>query len=417
MIGAIYAASTGGMFLIGYALALGATDAQIGLMSTLPMLCIGVQLFAAAIVESGFSRRRLTFLSAFFNTLCWLAIILIPYAAAGASSSIKVWLLMAVISLATLFAYISWNARGSWVGDLIPKEYRGSFFGRLMMYSGIVATVFAIFEGMFLDVVKRHGLGAFSTLFGFGMIFGLVSAAMFLPQPDMPTARHEAQPGLLRLAGQALTNRALMLVALFAIVWSLQSVAGPFYATYMLRYLHMPFFGVGMVNAFTTISFLATGPFWGRVVDRWGCRPVLTVAAAILGPLQLVWLGIDTPRRAYIILPMANLIAGFTISGFNVAMSTLIYKVTPSAGRSVQMAVYSILVTMVVAPLPALGGHLPDWLHSLGGVLHLAVDRDLRYTFYTAGLFIVISSLVARKIHEPGSHPARQMVLSLGNQY
>ena len=63
MLSAIYGASTGGMFLIGYALALGANNVQIGLMSTIPMLTIGVQLLSAMVIERGVSRRRLTPLS------------------------------------------------------------------------------------------------------------------------------------------------------------------------------------------------------------------------------------------------------------------------------------------------------------------------------------------------------------------
>ena len=71
MVGAVYAASTGGMFLIGFALMLGATNAQIGLMSTIPMLCIGVQLLTAALVERGVSRRKLTFIRAAGGPADW----------------------------------------------------------------------------------------------------------------------------------------------------------------------------------------------------------------------------------------------------------------------------------------------------------------------------------------------------------
>ena len=53
MLGSIYMASTGGMFLIVYALQLGADNVQIGLMSTLPMSCIVFQLVSAALVEGG----------------------------------------------------------------------------------------------------------------------------------------------------------------------------------------------------------------------------------------------------------------------------------------------------------------------------------------------------------------------------
>ena len=411
MVGAVYAASTGGMFLIGYALTLGATDAQIGLMSTIPMLCIVVQLATAALVERGVSRRRLAFGAALLNVAGWALIILIPYVAAGASPQVQVRLLIAVITLVALFGFVSGNARGSWLGDLIPARFRGTFFGRMAMYGGIVATLFAIIEGGALDILKQHGLGAFSALFGFGMLFGLTSAFLFLGQADVPLARHAAAGNLPKMVRETLGNRALMMVALFATLWSLQMVAGPFFATYMLRDLHMPFLGVGIVNAFFTAAFLASGPFWGRAVDRWGCRPVLTVCSGILAPVQLSWYWIDSPGRVYAVLPLVNLVAGCVAGGVNVALSTLIYKVTPVAGRSVQLAVYSILVVLLAAPLPALGGHLPDWLASLG------LARDLRYTFYAAGLFILSSAVVSRWIREPDSCRARDVIHTLGSEW
>jgi MFS family permease len=411
VVGSIYAASTGGMFLIGYALALGATDAQIGLMSTIPMLCIGVQLVTAALVERGVSRRRMTFVTAVLNVAGWGLIILIPYVFATAVPAVKVSLLIGIITMVTFFAYMSGNARGSWVGDLIPERFRGTFFGRMAMYGGIAGTLFAVIEGAFLDVIKQHGMGAFSLLFGFGMVFGLISAFLFLPQPEMPLKEHKDAGNLWKMVRETFANRQFMMLAMFTTLWSLQSVAGPFYATYLLRDLHMSFLGVGILNASGAVSFLLSVPVWGRIVDRWGCRPVITACSAVLAPFPLIWFWMDTPSRVYSVIPYTNLIGGFLVGGVSVGLSTLVYKVTPKAGRSVQLAVYSIIVVMLAAPLPALGGHLSDWLHTFG------LPRDLRYTFYLSSLFILLSAVVSRRIVEPGSRLARHMIRSLGNQW
>jgi len=408
MLGAIYGASTGGMFLIGYALALGASNVDIGLMSTIPMLCIGVQLVTAAVVERGVSRRKLTFAASLGNVSCWALIILIPYLLSGATPRVRVSCLIAIITAVTLFAYVTGNARSSWVGDLIPGRFRGKFFGRITLYSGIVAAVFAVVEGAFLDQIKLHGIGAFSLLFGFGMCFGLITAYLHLPQADVRLVRHRAGGSVPAMVKETLSNRPLMIVMAFATVWSLQTIAGPFYATYMLRDLHMPFVGVGIVNSFFMIAFLAAGPFWGRIVDRWGCRPVLVACAFAFGPLQLCWLWLDSPQRVYWVIPPVNLIAGSVVAGVSVSLNTLIYKLTPTAGRSVQFAVYSIIVTLLAAPLPTVGGHLPDWLKATG------LPDDLRFTFYTAGILIFLSAWVARKIHEPGSGRTGEMLRNIG---
>jgi MFS family permease len=187
----------------------------------------------------------------------------------------------------------------------------------------------------------------------------------------------------------------------------MQSVAIPFFATYMLRDLRMPFFGVGLVNSVVALTFLASSPFWGRLVDRYGCRPVLVACTGGIAPVFLIWIWISSARTAYIALPPVNLLFGFGIAGISVAINTLLYKVTSSAGRSVQLALYSMIVTLGAAPFPTLGGHLPAWLNSLG------IRADLRCTFYAASAFILAAMVAARYIREPAALSTRELLRNL----
>ena len=409
MLGAVYGASTGGMFLIGYAMALGADNVQIGLMSTFPMLCVFAQLVSALLVERGLSRRRITLAAALANVLGWGLIILIPYVAGNWPSRMQVRLLIGIITLVTFFAHISGNARGSWIGDLIPERVRGWFFGRLAMYGGIIAALFAVLEGAFLDFIKSHGLAAFSVLFGFGMIFGLANAMLFRPQLDVPIQRHAEGARFRDLVLGAFRNRPLMATMGFMLVFSLQMVAAPFYFTYLLRDLHAPYVGVGIINAMVSLTAIACAPFWGRVIGRVGCRPVLIFSSTVVGVLPFLWVFVTSPARAYAIIGPANALAGLAWSGVNVALSTLIYKVTPSQGRSVQLAINAIIVTVFAAPMPYLGGHLPDWLNAIG------LGGDLRWTFYCAGAFCLLAALTGRTIREESAGTVRDLLACLRN--
>ncbi|MEI6518875.1 MAG: MFS transporter, partial [bacterium] len=344
MIGSVYAASTGGMFLIGYALKLQATDVQIGLMTTIPMLSVCVQLLSSALIENGISRRLLTILSAFGNVLGWALVILIPYVLASQTPTVKIGALILIITLVTFFGQISNNARWSWVGDLIPSSFRGTFFGRLTMYGGIIGTIFALVEGRFLDAIKARGIEAFSMLFAFGMIFGIINALLFVPQPDISVDRHEKTENFWVLARNTFSNRALIPVMIFALLWSMQGIAGPFYATYLLRDLKIPFFNLGLINSIVTLVMLVSSQFWGRIVDRYGCRPVVIATVVSQIPLPFIWIWLTYPHAVYMVLPFIHVLVGFASAGLAVALNTLIYKVIPPAGRSIQAAIYSIIV-------------------------------------------------------------------------
>ncbi|HEY3417008.1 MAG TPA: MFS transporter, partial [Armatimonadota bacterium] len=407
MLGAVFAASTGGMFLIGYALKLGADNVRIGLLSTVPMCCVVMQLVSAALIEHGVSRRKMTIVAMLLSVLGWALAIAIPVLARGPLANWRVEILIAIIALVTLMANMANNARASWVGDLIPESFRNTFFGRIIMYGSIIGVVFALVEGRFLDVVKSHGVGAFGLLFGFGMLFGLATVLLFLPQPDAPLARHASGGRFFILVKETFANRPLMIVLLFALLWSLQTMAGPFYATYMLRDLGMPFLGVGIVNAVTALVMIACSPFWGRIIDRYGCRPVLVASTFAIVPLPLVWIWMTSPLRIYLVVLPLNILVGFAIAGFSVALNTLIYKVTSSTGRSVQLAVYSILVTLAAAPMPVLGGLLPKACE------HFGLHTDLRVTFLATIPLVLLAGLAALRIPDPASCHTRDLVRAL----
>ncbi|MGB9588223.1 MAG: MFS transporter, partial [Armatimonadota bacterium] len=273
ILSAVYIASTGGMFLIGYALKLGADNVQIGLMSSIPMLFVVLQLVSAAVVERGVSRRKLTVVASLLSVLGWLFIIVLPYACRQLSLIARIYILIAIISISAGFAHIANNARASWIGDLIPAKRRGDFFGKVFMCAGLIGTILAIVEGLILDHVKRQGISGFTWLFLFGMAFGLVSTLLFIPQPDVPIARNGSDVRFRTMIRETFANKVLMGVMVYATVWSLQTIAAPFYTTYMLRDLKMPFVGIGVINAIPTITMLLSSPFWDTI-SKVGPDPV-----------------------------------------------------------------------------------------------------------------------------------------------
>lgn len=411
MLGAMYAATCGGMFIIGFALKMKADDRTIGLITTIPMFCVVSQLISSTLVERGWSRRKLTIWTSILGVVGWPFIAALPYFQKEASCSSKLWLFIALITLMNIFGMFAGNVRSSWIGDLIPARQRGEFFGKLLTFSGIIAAIMGVAGGSFLDYAKNAGTGAFSLLFLFGMLCGLLVAILYFPQPDVPTAKHEAGAGFQKMVLNTLKNRPFMIVTSYAVVWSMQAIAGPFVVTYMLRDLKLSYFSIGLMSAVTTVCVLASSAFWGKMVDRYGCKPILILGTALIVPLPITWFWVDSAMSAYIILPIVNVVVGFASAGISVALSTLIYNVTPTIGRSVQFAVYSIVVTLLAAPMPAIGGLMPGWIRATG--LH----TDIRCTFYATMIFTFTSLLIAARIPEQDAKSIRELSIGIKNHF
>jgi MFS family permease len=406
MLGAVFGASTGGMFLIGFAMRLGADNVLLGLLSTAPQFFVVIQFLAAFLVERQCSRKRLTIVFAFVTPLAWFLIAAIPFFEPVLSKAGGIAVLISVIILVTAAAQFAGNARGSWIGDLIPAARRGRFFGYCGMFGGIVGAVFAIAEGGFLDFVQSHGLLAFTALFLFGSLFGLASAALNIPQPDCPLPGTDAPPPFLRQVRGTLRNRPLVMLAIVHAILAMGGIAGPFNAAYLLRDVGLTFFSLGLLNSVFVAAMLMTAPLWGRLADRFGCRPVLTLGLWIMAPCGLVWLAIPpgAAAAAYYLLPWTNFACGIGAAAVNVAITTMMYKVSRPEGRSVQFAAYSVFISVVSAPMPLLGGWLVSALEGAGHAV------DLRLTFYLWILFVAAAAVMSRLLQEPDSLRTRTLV-------
>jgi len=408
MCGAVFFASTGGMFLVGFAMRLGADDVLLGLINTVPQFFVVFQFVAAALVERGWSRRRLTIAAALVMPLCWLLIAAIPFFQEELGHAGRFAVLMGVMAMAMVANQFAANARGSWLGELIPAARRGRFFGYGAMFGGIVGAIFAIAEGGFLDCVKSGGLLAFTALFFFGSVFGLAGAALNIPQPDCPLpGGGGARPRFLRQLADVTRNRPLVTLAIVHAVLAMGNVAAPFGPAYLLRDVHVSFVGLGIVNLVFVAAWLLSSPFWGRFVDRFGARPILTLGLAMMAPTGLVWLGIPPgePVLAYCLLPWTNLICGVGAAAMNVAINTMVYKASKPEGRSVQFAAYGVFIGVVSAPMPLAGGLLVSTLQAAGYAV------DLRITFYLWIALVGLAAVLSRGLREPHAVTARSLVL------
>ena len=403
MLGAVFAASTGGMFLIGFAIQLGADNVWLGLLACIPQILVVAQFPASALIERGFSRKAIAVFFAYLVPICWMLVALIPIFAPRLTVAGRMSLLISIMALAALAGQFNSNARLSWIGELIPQERQGQYFGTVAMFAAIVASVFAIIEGRFLDIIRSHGLSAFLLLFFFGAAFALAAAALNHPQPDCPLPEQDIPLSYRAMLQEALRNNPLFRLAIAHSVIAMGGIAGPFITAYCLRDVGTSFLGFGLINSVSMLAGLIASRYCGKLVDRVGCRPVVIVALLILLPLPIVWLFIPpgAVHRAYWLLPPTNMIAGIASAAISVGITTMVYKLATPIGRSVQFASYWSFVILCGAPMPFLGGLL------IHGLQHIEPKTDLRVLFYIPIAFWAAAIVLFLRQSEDGAHSLR----------
>ena len=148
----LYANLTGGVFLVGYALALKASEVQIGLLAAFPLLANIIQPFSTYLIELTGRRRPLALVGGAFARLIWL--VLIGASLYLASRKRLLYLSLWIIALSQVGTAVNNLAWISWMADLVREEVRGRYFGPRNAALGVAALLATLAGGYLLDVWK-----------------------------------------------------------------------------------------------------------------------------------------------------------------------------------------------------------------------------------------------------------------------
>ena len=228
-------------YIIPFALALNANNLQVGLLISFSSLLPPIsQLYGSKLMER-YSRRRIIVTYVSLHALMLLPIIvlsllfwrsiLLPYLP---------FLLILFYTLYAIFASISLPAWFSLMGDIVPENIRGRYFGKRNRIVGIVALIIAILAAFFLDFFKTKGLLliGFSVFFLIAMIARLVSASM-LEKHYNPRFRQQKKAffSFYNFISNIHKYNFSKFSLFVAVMHFSVAIAGPFFAVFMLKEL------------------------------------------------------------------------------------------------------------------------------------------------------------------------------------
>jgi MFS family permease len=442
---------------------LGFDDRHFGIMAALPYAATLGQLLAVVLSERTGLRKYQFLECALAHRALWLVVAAVPLFL-PIPSPWAVWAMLAVFGLSCFLGALSAPPWMTWMGDLIPRRIRGRYFATRSRYAEITKIPLILALGLLLDALTRVDpatgtnlpmtasdqpvlLWSICSIFALSAVLGSLDilhfyrVREFIPsthdQPRRSVVDISVEPprgGLLgprlafmgRYLRQAtdqllldpLRDNAFRRYVLFgATVTFALAVAGPYFWRHMLETL-----GCGQFA--TDVLFMVLGPIsglasvrgWGRLIDRWGRRPVLLMGAtltvfsvlpyffssrSIPTPTGLVdavnhlaglvgsvigqpgwrWLTHDAPVGGWLMMAPSMLIGGCGWSGVMLAQQSIILGFADGHGRSKYVAAHAVLVSV--------GG-------VLGGLTGAVVTESLGFLRYSP---IVLGPLVWNHWH------------------
>ncbi len=352
-----------------YAKLLNVSNFGFGILATIPFAGALVQLPASLLLER-YGRRKETFLwCATLHRVLWLVIAALPWLFPQGWQ----WpALLLVMILSTVLANVSSPAWLAWMAELIPGRIRGRYFSRRVQYGQAVGLVLSLLSGLALDwpdpEEKLLLRNVISALFAVAGVCGIIDILLFLKVPD--TARPVHRPtlslrGLVR-APLADGNFRRFLGYSFTITFA-TGFMGQFAWLYVLDVI-----GVSNVRAnllLVTVPLLvgmASYPFWGRFVDRFGSKTALILAGVLVINGATSWIFVT--RESWIPGYLCVLTATAAWGGMDLAAFNLLLRLTRGGGKQAGDTAVIAINSMVVAVAGTLsglfGGSIAEWLGS-----------------------------------------------------
>ncbi|MBK5190847.1 MAG: MFS transporter [Methanosarcinales archaeon] len=357
---------TGGVFLVAFALKLGASNLMIGLLAAIPPLAQLIQIPSIYLVEKYRIRRAITVYATASSRIFWLVIALIPFLF---SIEAGLTFLMVALLLYAAFGAIGSSSWNPWMRDLVPQDRLGAFFSKRMSLAARLGIPLSLAAGFYIDYWKKlfpaYELYGYSILFFLGFLAGMLGVYFISTIPEPRMAPLVGKLGFLKLLSQPFKDANFKNLLMFLGSWNFAvNLAAPFFTVYMLTLLQLDMsfiIALLVLSQLTSIAFLR---IWGRFSDRFSNKSVLGVSGPLFMLCILAWTFTTLPEIYVLTIPLLvaiHIFMGISTAGVTLASGNIGLKLAPKGQATAYLAANSLVNSVMAGIAPILGGMFADF--------------------------------------------------------
>jgi len=364
----------------GLAIALNATELQLAVLNSLPLLSNMFGLPAARIIQSRDIRKPFVIVVELISRTAWLGILFILLL--PDNPTLRVWFIIFVTALSHLAhagGVVGWL---SWISDVIPEQIRGIYFGVRTAVTGIIGLIGLTIASSWADKIKEQtdsGPGYFNTLYILlvvGFIFAMFSLVILYLQP-VRRMKNMVTSGWKAIWETLTSPNGKKIAVTWIAIWISTGVTTGIYMQFFLNKLELSWMGITAYIWIVHTTSTLISPVMGRLSDRFGYRNVLMVSW--LGVFWQPLLSVFTPNDMHHIfglMPFTIFIDAIACGVFwpavNITLNNIVIAETTSEKRA-----------GFFGALTAMGGISGFTAATLAGILATEIGTN---TFTVAGI-------------------------------
>jgi len=342
-------------FVHPFAISLGATNGQIGMLSSLTSMAAALGLLPGArLGDRVKTRKRVVMLAG--GGAGRLILFAVAAAPLLLPPPIAVYVYIMLIAGRGFIGQLGYPAWLGLMADLAPAAIRGRYFSGRNIAMALAGLLFAPLAGRLIDLIGPPA--GYQVSFLLAGIIGLIATAIFsrIPEPP-PLIEEAAEPAGHGLFGFLRQHPRFTAFAAVAFIWNLAiNVAGPFFTVHLVRNLGATPTEIGILATIQSLSTIVGQRVWGRLHDRKGALWIVRFSGFMIPCLPLLWVIAPAPWFVGLIYT----VGGFAWAGHGLANFNLLLSLTPAAQRGRYVAAYQMAAFAGAALGPLIGGALLD---------------------------------------------------------
>ncbi|MEJ5198649.1 MAG: MFS transporter [Anaerolineae bacterium] len=338
-----------------FAIALGATNSEVGLLSSLTNLAAALGLLPGArLADQTAGRKRVVLWSG--GGVSRLILLLIALAPLLLPPPLAVTVYIGLIALRGFVGQLGYPAWTGLMADLVPEPIRGRYFSSRSIAMSLVGLLCVPLAGRLIDLIGPP-IGYQASFLIAGLI-GFVATAIYagIVEPPAGAPRQETAEGEAH-GLRTLFERHPRFVAFTAVAFFFNmavTIAGPYFTVHLVRNLGATPTEIGILAVITSLSTIVGQRVWGRVNDRRGPTWVMFICGLQIPAYPLLWIIAPAPWFVGVIYTFS----GFAWAGYSLASFNLLLSLTPQLHRGRFVAAYQMAAFLAAALGPLIGSAL-----------------------------------------------------------
>jgi MFS family permease len=373
----------------------GLGPALFGLIISLPAWANALQILYLPVVTPFLKPRDMALGPAWLNLGLWIMLAaILPFLPRDDTAQLAFIFIVffAMASLSASLIGIGWTG---WVQTWVPSRIRGKYFGKRNLLIQSTTVAFLLLAMILLEVASDKVwpyqvliLLAASMRFFSILWQHLISA----PEEAPPSVYRGGWIGKLKSAWGEKVYRRYVLMMVWVTFW--MSSLGGFTILYGFEYLDISKSFVAAISILATLSGALMMPFWGSLLDRYGCVRVLVVSLLLWWSTGYAWIFL-TPETAWV-LYFTWFFGGAVSGGFLMGALNLLFKVLPPRNRTAGISLNLSLNSIAAAIAPVIVGFI------LGTVAHGSEGQQVYYKwlFFISTTMVMLTAVLALRIPE-----------------